>query len=388
MNYLRFVRYGPLTLLVLCGAVALGMGNQKEASFKAGVLHGKVLDGAGKPVPNATVAVLLPNGKPLGWAKTDANGEYRIAADPKLALNLKASHCRSLLEECVRAAGGAAMDAVRIIGSTVITPGNTVRSGAVAVAGGIPGQDVAAGTAASLPNAGAAPGQVGQAAGASATNAALLGLPKGFMPPPPTHGKAALLISAAGFKEEAVADPAYWLDPPSGEKKSMVGVQAWMQTIKLAPTAGDKKCELVPTSITLAGLELLPAVVPQGGEVAIKVKLNNPDPTTCSKMRIFARLACKNTVTELTLVPGQKDVYAGKMTLDPKTPVGPTLISVGALRSEPIEVKLSGKKADPLMTFAGRVDDMNGTKPYGYDPFVMASENRLDAKITVLEAKK
>ena len=76
------------------------------------------------------------------------------------------------------------------------------------------------------------------------------------------------------------------------------------------------------------------------------------------------------------------------MTLDPKTPVGDTTVSIAALRAEPVEVKLDPKKADPLQEFVRRLDDMRADKPYQYDPRIMASENRIDLKLTVLDAKK
>lgn len=39
------------------------------------------------------------------------------------------------------------------------------------------------------------------------------------------------------------------------------------------------------------------------------------------------------------------------------------------------------------MIFAGSADDMNGAKPHGYDPFVMASVSRMDVKLTILARK-
>jgi len=56
-------------------------------------------------------------------------------------------------------------------------------------------------------------------------------------------------------------------------------------------------------------------------------------------------------------------------------------------RIDSFEVRLKLKKADPLMIFAGSADDMNGAKPHGYDPFVMASVSRMDVKLTILARK-
>jgi hypothetical protein len=387
MTNFRLMRFSVLSLVCVFGGLSFGAGNSAKANFERGMLRGKVVDLTGKPVAGAIVAVEQAGGKVIAWTKTDANGEYRISTDPKLALNLKPSHCRGLLEQCVLAASGAAMDALRAAGSTILTPGNTIRTGAVAVASGTPGQDVAQGTASSLPTVGTTPGQVGQAAGGAATNAALLGTPNRPMPPPCTHGQADILISAAGFKETCLADAAYWMDPASVDKSDRIGVSACMQTIKLAPTAGKDKAVVVPDAITLTDLAVQPELAPQGSDIQITVKLNSPDPTTAQKVRVFARLAARNVVVELLPIAGQKDVFGGKMSLARKAPVGPTTLCIGALRTEPIEVKLSGKKSDPLVAFVTRTQDMNGSKPYGYDPFVMASENRLDTKITILPAK-
>lgn len=380
----RFVRLGLVPIVLVTGTPAPGAVKRTKGIFKSGVLRGEIVGPSGKPVANATVALEQAKGKILAWAKTGTDGKYFIPADPKFALNLRPSHCRGLLEECVRAASDAAMDVVRIAGNTLLNPGNTVRTGAVAVASGTPGQDVAAGTEASIPTAGVLPGQVGQAAGGAATNRALLGLPKGFVPPPCAHGQADLLIAAPGFKEACVKDAAYWLDPPVVNKAEPIGVQAWMQTITLATATGKKKCKVQPRAVTLSDLTVQPALLPVGGKMDIKVKLHTPDPIICQEIRIFARLTPGNTVVELGPIAGQKDTYGASMPLNRKAHVGVSRLSVGALRAQPIEVRLNNKKADPLIAFVKRTDDMDGSKPYGYDPFVMASVNRLDARVIIL----
>jgi len=98
---------------------------------------------------------------------------------------------------------------------------------------------------------------------------------------------------------------------------------------------------------------------------------------------VFAREAGKNTVVELS--PGDDGkTYSGQMTIDPKAVVGDTTISIGALRVDPVEVKLNPKKADPLPEFCRRLDEMSAKKPYVYDPLTMGAANRADVKVTVL----
>ena len=97
----------------------------------------------------------------------------------------------------------------------------------------------------------------------------------------------------------------------------------------------------------------------------------------------------RDAVVELTPgTAGESAVYSASLVLDPKTPPGPSSIAVAALRSEPVEVKFDKKKPDPLVEFVRRLDDMRCDRPYLYDPRIMASENRLDVKVTVLNPKQ
>ena len=75
------------------------------------------------------------------------------------------------------------------------------------------------------------------------------------------------------------------------------------------------------------------------------------------------------------------------MTLDRTCSLGDATICIGALRAEPVEVKLNAKNNAALFRFVRRLDSMQAGQPYGYDPMVMASENRMDVKITVLSPK-
>ena len=167
-----------------------------------------------------------------------------------------------------------------------------------------------------------------------------------------------------------------------------MGMQAWLETIKMAPTAGDKKSEVEHEALTLCEPVVEPILATAGGAVIIQVKLKSP-PGPEHGVRVFARELRKGAVIELKPKAGaDQSIYVGTLILDPQTPVGETTISIGALRTVPVEVKLDPKKADPLILFVGRLDDMQGGKPYQYDPRIMASENRLDIKVTVLEPKK
>ena len=358
------------------------------AEFRNGVLYGHVFDLDGKPLPEATVALLDPTGKVAAWTKTNAQGEYALAADPMNALHLRASARRGLLETCARAVGDVAMAPIKVVGNAVANPGQTVKSAVVSVATGTPAPLVGQIVLPALGNK-ALPDQTARQAREVAVKTAVGDgpAPKGKKAPV-DKGEATLLVSAPNYKEARVKAGAYWLEGPSTDKARPLGMQAWLDTVKMAPTAGDKKSDLVQEALTLTEPAIDQSLVPAGAQVKLKVKLLSP-PGPEHKVRVFAREAHKDTVVELTSQDAaDKNIYTGTLTLDPKTPAGETTVSIAALRAEPVEVKLDPKKADPLTEFVRRLDDMRADKPFQYDPRIMAGENRIDLKLTILNAKQ
>ena len=358
------------------------------AEFRNGVVYGRVLDLDGKPLPDATVALQDPNGKVMTWTKTNAQGEYALAADPMNALHLRPSARRGLLETCARAVGDVAMAPVKAAANIVVNPGQTVKSAAVSIATGTPAPLVGQAVAPMLKDKNVPDRTAKQVRETAVKTAVGDGPTPRGKKPLADKGEAYLLVSAPNFKEARVKAGAYWMEGAVTDKTKPLGMQAWVDTVKLAPAAGDKKSDVVQEALTLTEPTLDQPLLAAGAPLKIKVKLLSP-PGPDHKVRVFAREAHKDTVVELTPQEGaDKSIYVGTLTLDPKTPTGDTTISVAALRAEPVEVKLDPKKADPLQEFVRRLDDMRADKPYQYDPRIMASENRLDLKLTVLDAKK
>jgi hypothetical protein len=138
-------------------------------------------------------------------------------------------------------------------------------------------------------------------------------------------------------------------------------------------------------AVLLAEPRLDPPMTPPGATVKLCVKLQTPEGKPLN-VRVFAREDKKRKVVELK--PQEKGLFAGELSLDPKTPKGETTITVLALRAEPVEVNLRESKADPLLSFAERLDDLDADKRYEFDPRIMASENRLDLKLTILDPRQ
>lgn len=369
--------------------------------WRKGALFGRVIDTVtGQPLPGATVALQDKNGKVMAWAKTDAQGQYVLAADSLTVLQLRPSRRRGFLERMARGVGDVVAAPVKVAANVVkqVDPINTAKAAVISTVTANPAP-VAAQVADTASKAvkEQANGTAVQAAAQAreGTAKAVLGerqaSPKekreGLLP-----GEVFLSVVAPGYKDLKDKAGVYWLEPaseasPDG-KTPQSGVRAWLETVKLAPaTAADKKCEVENNAILLAEGRAEPALAPAGSTVKLAVKLATPGNQPL-KIRVFAREDKKRTVIELKPKDGAPGVYAGELTLDPKLDIGDTTVTLIALRSEPIEVKLKADKTDPLLEFAKGLDDLDAGKPYEFDPRIMASENRLDLTLTVLDPKK
>ena len=103
-------------------------------------------------------------------------------------------------------------------------------------------------------------------------------------------------------------------------------------------------------------------------------------------VRVFAREQQTHQVVELK--PQGDNRFAGELRLDPKTAPGETLVTLAAVRAKPLDVSLDQNKPDALLKLAGQLDELDAAHPYDYDPRILASENRLDVKLTVLNPQQ
>jgi len=352
--------------------------------FAKGVVFGKVLDGCGKPVADATVVMLARTGKVLTWSVTDADGYYALAANPKVALDIEPSRNRGLLRMCATAAGEVAMAPVKAFANMVANPGLTVAAAGVSIASGTPAPIEAQAIAAQVPNHQTAVQTQLATQGAVAAQALGVGIqlaPQDLS----TEGQAVLLIEAPGFKKAAVKVAAYWLEPPTKDNGYAEGLRAWVDTVKMAPAAAKEDTQVQSEAFTLCEAKVTPTLAPADSDIRISVKMTGPSDES-HQVRVFARECPRNQVIELK--PGKdKDVYEGTMHLDRLCSLGDATICICALRNQPLDVKLDTKNTRTLITFVKRLEYMEAGKQYGYDPMILASQNRQDVKLLVLSPK-
>ncbi|MGC4045647.1 MAG: carboxypeptidase regulatory-like domain-containing protein [Armatimonas sp.] len=363
-----------------------------------GELIGRVVDSAtGQPVANATIVLQDKSGKVVVWAKTDAKGEYALTTDTLDALRLRPSRRKGLLEKLVRGTGQVVTAPVKLAAGVVkqIDPVKTARA---AVATSITGNPAPLASQALTDAQKALRDKTNATTRDRAATAAKAVMGERAATPKEKRaslvpGEVFLSVAAPGFKELKEKTGAFWLESvspatPDG-KTPPAGVRAWLETIKLAATAtpAEKKSEVENAAILLSAPTIDQPLVAAGLPVHITVKLGVPGSIPL-KTRVFAREDKRRTVVELKPQEGAPGVYSGDLILDPKLEAGDSLITLVALRAEPIEVRLDNKKTDPLLEFAKNLDDLDPDKPYEFDLRIMASENRLELPITVLDPQK
>ncbi len=362
------------------------------ADFHRGVFYGRVRDLAtGKPVADAIVAIEDKSGRVVAWTRTNAEGQYAVAADPLKTLCLPPSRNRSLLAKVARGVGQVAMAPVEVAGAAFkvvkdTVSMKTVESVAMAAATGDPGPVI-------VQIAGSTRGTVDGVNGQAQTSAKVATVKTVFGEPvgAPAHretfppGTLRVLVSATGYQKVSDRASAYWLDPPTVWGTEPVGPQAWLDTVDLALASdGKKKSAIASEAVLLTDPTLEPAVVPAGASIKLSVKLKCPV-ELAPEVRVFAREARTHTVVELLAQPGKDAcLFSGELALPANTPPGDTVVTLVGLHSAPIEVGLATARTDPLKEFARRVDDLDPRKRYEYDPRIMATANRCDLPLTVL----
>jgi len=375
--WIKLLIIGLCCLATGPSANALAAAGTPAPDLSRGAFYGKVVDTvSGQPVAGATVALQDKSGKVVAWTTTGGGGEYVIAADALPLLQLRPSpRRRGLLSNVMHGVGFVVTAPVKVAAGAVGFAGNMVKS--------LDPVKTAKATAASAVSGNPAPlvWQVRDTA-ARVVLSERQSSPRSSSDLLP--GELRIAVSAPLYKHVKGKAGAYWLEPPAQREQQTIGIQVWLETVKMAPVQSDKESEVANMALLLAEPRLDPILAPQGATVNLSVKLQAPADKTPA-VRVFAREDKTRTVVEL--IAQGDNLFAGKLALDPATPVGDTVVTIVALRAEPIEVSPRGKTA-ALIDFARQLDDLDADKPYGFDPRIMASENRLDLALTILDLKQ
>jgi hypothetical protein len=391
--------------LALAAILSLALAAPARARHKGpdpreGLLSGVVVDaGSQKPIVGALVAAFDKKHRPIAWGRTDGDGRYALVARPLHALNLdKEGH-----------GGGLLAGLFHTVGKVVETAAGVTLDAAKAVAGVTVGQQTmaAAVSAIGTTGSGPAPGdqfkaQIAERTGRTASQEAQGTLGLAQRPNPgkhsasqgqkqpaalPTAGPGQLLLRVVqpNYQEFQGLAAVYWMEPPVKQRGEMkVGPQAWLDPILLAPRGQNQPSRVSPVRILLQDGKLEPDMTTVGATVQVSVSVSAPKQDGID-FRVFLVDDRADTVVELKPAGGER--YSGELAISKNHPLGATLLTIAALRTRPVTVDVSRAKQDLLPRLAAKLEDLKPDAAYEYDPRILASQNRLDLKLLVLDPR-
>ncbi len=369
------------------------------------VANGRILSSDGKtPVEGAIIAVYDEKANVIAHATTDADGRYSLSV-PRDVLHLSpkrkgGNFLGSILGGVSKLTSIAASVAPMAIGAGALgglaLPGGAGGIGQIIGGGGIPnlgeiGQGIGQFAAVGM-------GGVGQ----MKPTAAQIEMVKKMMPPgmnteyldsmmnmygansqePTANSPGALVLRVVrtGSSEVGGIAQVYWLQNSEVEEngKSVKRSEVWLDPIWLSKDGGKAPSRIVRGYFAISDAHADPPIVEFGQTLTLSVELPLPE-----EPRVNVVVLAHNAKTGETfeLAPAGDGLYRAAVPVDKKFAQNDQVISILAY---PREAGASGRsdKEEDAISGAGlwKLD-----KPFVYNPRLIASRNRLDLKVTVVE---
>jgi hypothetical protein len=327
---------------------------------------GRVVDlPRGKPLAGAIVAVYDEKNRVIDYARTGPDGDYALLV-PRSALNVDKKSRGGFLHQAASGVGRLAGGAGRIA-SYPLKVG--VKVAASAAGGGDPltrvGVGVASGLALSVVD-GLSGGDRKKAAAARAQPGALL-----------------MKVSLPGRNDIVGIARIYWMQEEvfradRGERRE---VTAWFDPVKLAEAGASQVSAIDSTYLTFADARLEPSIAERGQLVTISATLPQP-PEPAAPVVVIARNSRNGTMCELAPVGGGR--YRGEVLVDKRFPRNDQAICIVAYPQQPGSSTRSRKVEDAIV----RAGMLSADRPFLYDPMLVASRNRAEVVLTVVDAPR
>ena len=189
-------------------------------------------------------------------------------------------------------------------------------------------------------------------------------------------------VTLAGHMEVGGVSQVYWMQEEpieeNGKKKSRT--VAWVDPIWLAKTGEEAPSRIVRGFFAFQDAAIDPAIVEIGRNVTLAVKLPLPDEPKVDVI-VVARNSKTGEIWQLD--PAGDGVFKAEIPVDKKGfGKDDQTISVLAYAADPATPGRN-KKAEDAIKGLWKLD-----KPYEYNPKIVASRNRVDLRLTVVEPAK
>lgn len=387
--------------LLAMAATAVVIGTAPGAAHAEDIIvvgHVYAADGK-EPLSDATVAVYDDKNQVIDHAKTDANGMYTLHVS-RNSLHFPSHHhggnaLGGLIKGVGKIMGAAASIAVPLAGlaNPLAGAGVSIAEGALGSLGGprhMPGSQKGSGTMAS--------GGMDQAraqilvrqmqAHGMAVPPQMLAIANGIavdteMLPPNAPGALPVRITLPGGVDAAGVTQIYCLqeqiDHTNG--KNTHTVTAWVDPVQLAGPEEPKRCSVPHTFFKLVQAQIEPSIAEYGQTAQLSVKMVTPGEPIVPVIVIAHDV---RTGKDYELTSTGDSMYRAEIMVDKEFAKNEHKFCILAYAQNPDKYGRS-KRTEDILRGKGMWDV---SKPYDFDPAVSLSRNRVEASLTVVEARK
>jgi hypothetical protein len=349
-------------LILIAALVALGCQTLTASAEEMVYATGRVFSSDGRtPLPGALVAVYDSKNHVIDYTRTDERGEYALAV-PRHALNLQGKGGKGFFRQVMGLAGG--------VGRVATLPLKAgIRAAAAVSTVADPLTKIGIGAA-----SGVAQGLVDQMA------------PRGRKTPVLERNQPGVLVmkvTRPGHNDVLSLARVYWLEEEQYRAggKQQRSLAAWVDPVQLSAAGDEKPSTITSTFLTFTEARFEPSIAEVGQKVSLVVKLPTPpDPSTPTV--VIAR-HCK-TGEIYQLEPEGDGIYRADIQVIKKFPKNDQGFCVVAY-AEQDDKPGRNKKVEDAICGSGL---LNPEKPYIYNPLLVASRNRADVMLTVVDSRR
>jgi hypothetical protein len=306
------------------------------------------------PLKDALVAVYDEKNRVADYAKTDSEGVYTLAV-PRSALRLD-KKSKGFLH---KVAGGV----TKLVGGM----SGPIRAGLRAAASAVPASGIAA-----QAGVGVASGVAQNLVGSMKTRSGK----QSEIPP----GALAMKVTMPGRNDVVAAASVYWMQEEvyrAGRKEQRV-LSAWMDPVYLAPAESRTDSAIGSPYLLFSEARIEPSIAEPGQTVILSAFIPTP-PEPRTPIVVVGRNSRTGEIIPLSHAGEGR--YRGEIRVDKKHPRDDQVITIVAYAEQTDETGRS-KQVEDAIQKSGLFDS---GRTFTYNPLLVASRNRAEVTLTVVE---
>jgi hypothetical protein len=322
-------------------------------------LTGRVMSADGKhPLAGAIVAVYDSKNRVIDYAQTDARGEYTLVV-PRSVLNLG------------KKGGGFLHQVTSGFGNAVALPLKAgIRAAAAASTVSDPLTRIGIGAASNIAQALADILAEDEHDRRKKKQPIDRNLP----------GALVMKVAHPGYNDAVAVARVYWMQQElyTAGGKEQKALAAWVDPVRLTKAGAEERSQIVSEYLYFSDARLEPSIAIPGQTVLLTVRLSKP-PEPQTPINVVARNDKNGHMYQL--LPIGKDLYRTEIAVEAKYPRNDQIITILAYAQQEDQPGRSKKVEEAIL----RAGLWNPKKPFVYNPLLVASRNRAEVTLTVVD---